>query len=650
MPIVHGHPALHAHTPMGGTVLENGATFRVWAPNAQKVFLLGQDNNFDYTPDWELEPAGHGHWWGFAPGMGHLSPYMFGIIPQGASPPTLRKRDPYARDLTDDPPWPSCHCLLYDPSRFHWRCPDFRPPAFNDCIVYQLHIGTWWPAQGKAKGNFLDVITRLEYLNDLGINTIQFMPIVEFPTMFSLGYNGVDYYSPETDYGCYNENELQNYLGKINSILLSHRKDAVPYTKDDITGTANQFRMLVDMCHVVGLAVILDVVYNHAGGDFDPGSIYFFDRVPDSNQNNSLYFTDFGWAGGLVFAYWNQDVRQFLIDNATYFLTECHADGLRYDEVSVIKNAGGEHGWRFCQDITGTCRARKPQAIQIAECWPDESSIVTEAPNGAGFDAMQGDGLRDVIRATIAATSWGSETRLNLDAVAWELTTPQVGDKWRAVHCLENHDIVYLGRSPRLPRLADPSHAHSWYARSRSRVALGLLLTAPGIPHLFMGQEILEDKPWSDDLADHPELAIYWQGLTDPTVQDHEVHTDFHRFTRELLALRRALPGLRGQSINVFHVHNDNRVLAYHRWVEGSGQDVVIAVNLGDTTHFDYCLGFPGPGPWREVFNSDIYDHWVNPQGVGNAGGIWADTPGCHGLPARAGLTIPANAFVVFTR
>ncbi len=259
--------------------------------------------------------------------------------------------------------WPDCQCLLYNPASFPWHDQLWKPPLFHELVIYQLHIGTWYIPIGRNNGTFLDIIDRLPYLKALGINAVQLLPIVEFPTMFSLGYNGVDYYSPETDYGVNEDDpQLSHYLERVNALLHQVDPTLLPYEREHILGGANQFRMLVDMCHLHGLALILDVVYNHAGGDFGDRSIYFYDRQPYGDQNQSLYFTDRGWAGGLVFAYWNNDVKQFLIDNAKFYLEECHCDGFRYDEVSVIKNEGGEHGWRFCQDVTDTCHYLKPQA------------------------------------------------------------------------------------------------------------------------------------------------------------------------------------------------------------------------------------------------------------------------------------------------
>jgi 1,4-alpha-glucan branching enzyme len=164
---------------------------------------------------------------------------------------------------------------------------------------------------------------------------------------------------------------------------------------------------------------------------------------------------------------------------------------------------------------------------------------------------------------------------------------------------------------------------------------------------IFMGQEFLEDKNWTDN-PHAANLMIWWAGLEglDKAMSDH------HRFTRDLIRLRRKQPALRGEAINVFHVHNDNRVIAFHRWLPELGRDVVVVASLNENTFYDhsYGLGFPGDGRWEEVFNSDIYDNFLNPNAQGNSGGITASGPGLHGLPSSAGITIPANSILVFAR
>jgi 1,4-alpha-glucan branching enzyme len=164
---------------------------------------------------------------------------------------------------------------------------------------------------------------------------------------------------------------------------------------------------------------------------------------------------------------------------------------------------------------------------------------------------------------------------------------------------------------------------------------------------IFMGQEFLEDKYWTD-WSGRPELLIWWEGLEgkDKHMSDH------HRFTRDLMWLRRKHSALRGEGLNVFHVNNDNRVIAMHRWLPGIGRDVIVVASLNETTFYNYSyrLGFPAGGHWNEVFNSDIYDEWFNPNAQGNPGGVTADAPGLDSLPTSAGITLPANSLLVFAR
>ncbi len=124
---------------------------------------------------------------------------------------------------------------------------------------------------------------------------------------------------------------------------------------------------------------------------------------------------------------------------------------------------------------------------------------------------------------------------------------------------------------------------------------------------------------------------------------------DFLRFTQDLIRLRWNQPALRGDNVNPFHVHDQNRVIAFHRWLEGTGQDVIVVATLSETTWYNYSIGFPYPGNWAEIFNSDVYDNWVNPIVAGNGGGIVASGPPMHGFSSSAAIVIPANGFVVFT-
>jgi 1,4-alpha-glucan branching enzyme len=626
--------------PLGGTVAAGGAAFRVWAPRATAIYLLGDFNHWTVGEDFRLQSLHDETWAGFLAGAGDGTRYTFHVRGSGGE---IDKRDPHARCLTFQPHFPDCHCILRDPASFPWHDTGYRTPAFHKLILYQLHVGTFRIAAGNKEGKFFDVMERLPYLEALGVNGLQLMPIVEFATEFSLGYNGTDYFSPENDYAENDPANAAHYFDLANRLLAA--KGCAPYPSADLFRSADhQLRALVDLCHVYGIAVLFDVVYNHAGGGFDDKSIYFFDEMPRGDNNESLYFTDQGWAGGLVFAYWNDNVQEFLIDNARAFYREYRIDGFRFDEVSVMDRFGG---WRACQAITGTLRYEKPEAIQIAEYWPVNPAVTRAADQGgAGFDATWQDGLRNAVRGAIAEAAGGWNASVDMGSIAAALASRLLPADWQSVQCVENHDIIKRGEGQRIPRLADPSDSRSWYARSRSRVATGLLMTAPGIPMLFMGQEFLEDKQFSDDPSSGN--LIWWAGLEggnpDKTMADHL------RFTTDLIHLRWRQPALCDGNLRVHYVDNTDRVLAFHRWREGFGDDVVVIANLREATFWEYRIGFPGTGDWLEVFNSDVYDNWVNPMVAGNHGGVSADATPMHGMPASAAIVMPANTIVVFAR
>ena len=652
MPTVRNH--VDRGTPFGANLISGGVTFRVFAPAAREMYVLtgaslaaSQAPGFVPSNSDQLFNLGDNTWAAFLPGLGEGDPYRFWVVGNAASG---LKRDPRARDLGIAPPYPNCDCLVRSPNTFPWHDQGFHPPAFNDYILYQLHVGAFFRVdaagndQRRLIGRFLDILDRVDYLRDLGINAVQLLPIQEFPTETSLGYNNLDFYSPEMAYEVHDPQDLGRLLVKANVLLAAHGQP--PLTLAQLTPGPNQLKCLIDILHLNGIAVLFDLVYNHAGSPFgfDPQCINFFDFQSTTDENLSLYFTDKTYVGGKVFAYWNQDIRQFLIDNAVFCIQEYHADGIRYDQVSDMEGFGGGP---CSQDMTSTVRFIRPEAIQIAEYWSDDRARgVTPVPAGLGFDAEWGDQLRNQVRSAIGTLSTGQSAPIDLGLVRGSLDTPQgFSAAWRVVTCLENHDIVKQGSSPRVPALADSADTRSWYARSRSRVAMGILMAGRGIPMLFMGQEFLEDKQWDDAVQQFPNLLINWAGLA-----TNNVMQDYLAFTRDLIGLRRAHPALRSEQLRISTANSFTRVMAIHRWVDGVGQDVLLVFNLQEFNRFAYRIGFPGSGQWREIFNSDFYDQMPNPATAGNAGGIPANGQAWDDMRTSAEITIPANGFVVFAR
>jgi 1,4-alpha-glucan branching enzyme len=642
---------INSNTPMGATLVPGGATFKVWGPLATAVYLngtFGGVSNWSTNTDSDLllTQDASGYWTGFLAGVADGDLYKYYVIGQTGN--AGYKRDPYARELTSNTTFPiGVNCIVRSPSSYPWHDQNFVTPDFSNLIIYQIHIGTYAPASAPNYGTFLDVIGKIPYLVALGINMLQPLPVTECEEQPSMGYDGADLFSPDTLYTVYDPVALAGYLATINGLLAA--KGCAPLTLSQITSGANQLKAMVDLCHVYGIAVAFDAVYNHGGGfEGDDECIFFWDRETNVSNNNSLFFTDQGLAGGLSFALWKQQVCQFLIDNATFFLTECHGDGFRYDEVSMLLELNQPAGWTFCQNLTSTVRYVHDRALQNAEYWFGEfsasvASIVQPASQGGtGFDTVQHGALRDAVRGAVQSASSGQSSTVDMDSIQANLYPPGLPQAWNAIPCVENHDFVYVGRNPRIPLLADGSNPESFYARSRSKVATGILLAAPGIPQIFMGQEFLESSPWNENPAG-PYL-INWAKLA----SGDKARSDQLRFTQDFIRLRWNQPALRGQWINPFYSSNSDRVIGFHRWIEGQGLDVVVVASFNDAPFFGYQLGFPQSGQWAELFNSDIYDNWVNPLAVGNYGGVTANGGPMHNLPFSASITIPPRAILVF--
>ncbi len=248
-------------------------------------------------------------------------------------------------------------------------------PDFSDMVVYQLHVGTFAILRPGVCSNFLDVALKIPYLADLGINVLQPLPVDEQESNPNMGYGGADLFSPDFPYVAV-EN-LPVYLAGLNELYAAKQRS--PVTLADIQSGPGQLKALVDLCHLSGIAVVFDVVYNHAGGfsaggQFDDNCLYYMDRrYNGGNNNDSLYFTDQDrGTGGLAFALWNADVSKFLIDNARYYLEEFHADGFRYDEISTLISTSQGSGWEFCRALTSNLRGLRNRILQNAEFWAGE--------------------------------------------------------------------------------------------------------------------------------------------------------------------------------------------------------------------------------------------------------------------------------------
>jgi 1,4-alpha-glucan branching enzyme len=202
---------ISAATPLGATLASDGASFRVWAPRASAVYLHGTFAGITYdqlTNDRLLAKDASGYWSGFQPGAKDGSLYKYWVVGPGSSG---YKRDPRARELVSSG-FPDCSSIVRDAKAYPWHDAEFRTPDFSEIVMYQLHVGTYSIQKPGVASNFLDLLGKIPYLQALGCNMLQPLPIDEQEDNPGMGYEGADLFSPDFPYVCTDPAELANHL------------------------------------------------------------------------------------------------------------------------------------------------------------------------------------------------------------------------------------------------------------------------------------------------------------------------------------------------------------------------------------------------------------------------------------------------------
>jgi 1,4-alpha-glucan branching enzyme len=522
------------------------------------------------------------------------------------------------------------------------------PRRVQDLVLYELHLG----ALGFGKpgpGTFADAIAQLDYLRDLGVNAVELLPMSEFGGEENWGYGTSHYFAIE-------------YVG-------GGRDKAKNYIKE---------------CHRRGIAVIFDVVYNHfkAEGERDE---WMYDT--DDNERNPYYwyegrasdYTGFDQAvtsaghpelvgqGGYVdnmstgYAprFYNEIVRKMFISSAVSLMEEFHVDGFRVDQTTSIHSYNVLHadgrpvssanifGAKMLREWSRTLRLIKPDVMLMAE---DHSGWdkVTQSPEmgGLGYDAawyaefyhhLIGDTDRGSDTAKLIKTAGlGGDGPLAMDYFARVLGSTSANK----VVYNESHDeagnayltkrtiVVAANGAPLIGQTRR-------YAEARCRFAFGCSILSAGVPMFLFGEEV----GFQNDFLYNHILDLR---------QDFEAERktngkNLFAFYSDLIRLRLGSPGLRGSAIDVLHVHNANRVLAWRRW--GEGEDFLVLASLNNRPFGEgYTISNPRlpDGQWKEVFNSDSQQYGGD--GIGNFG---AEIPAGGGV---LGAVISANGFIVLKR
>lgn len=420
---------------------DGGIAYCVWAPDHAGMKVRVQRSGGG-TAVLTLEAADHGYFTGFDPAGRAGDRYWFEL------PNERRVPDVASRFQPEGVHGPS-ECI--DPNTYAWRA-QWTRPAWRDPVIYELHVGTFTPA-----GTFRSAIDRLAYLRDLGVDVIELMPVADFPGARNWGYDGVAIYAPARCYG----------------------------RPDDL-------RALIDAAHEHGLAVMLDVVYNHLGPDGNYLGAYAKDYSHASRSNP--------WGGSFNFDGRNSGpVRDFFRNNAAYWLDEFRFDGLRLDAIHAIEDDSPRH---FLAELAETVHARG--GFVIGEDPRNLCELIEPATQGGvGLDAVWADDFHHEVRVATTGTReayFGSFSGSGADLAAtlakgW-FYRGQPYPFWKGkprgtdcaqrptsafVHCIENHDQVgNRAAGERLAHLVSPA---------TFRAASMLLCLSPYVPMLFMGQE-----------------------------------------------------------------------------------------------------------------------------------------------------------------
>jgi 1,4-alpha-glucan branching enzyme len=543
---------------VGALVRSSGVSFRVWAPFAESVAVSGSFNEWGQHP---MESEGDGYWYALVRGAKAGQEYRF-VISNGEK--ELRRNDPRAMNITTL----AGNSVVVDPA-FDWG--DDYVPAIpkEEQIIYELHIGTFNRTDPATTGTFETAMTKLDYLKNLGITTIELMPIGGM--MMEREWWG---YTPE-------------YM----------------YSVENLYGGRHQLLEFVKAAHARGIAVILDVVYNHFAAD-NHLDLWQFDGWSENNKGGIYFYND--WRSQTPWGdtrpdYGRQEVRQFLLDNVRLWLWDCRLDGLRVDSTVFIRNTKGNNddpdndladGWYLLQQINSIAKKINVHSLVVAEDIGCNHYIVKPTKDGgAGFDAQWEVNLPDTLRTTLATND---PNEIQLENLCAQLSKSYDGKAFNRVIYSDSHDSAANG-SARLVEFIAPKITSGLFARQQALIAAVLVMTMPGIPMILQGQEFQQNGSFND-----------WQGLD---------WSREKRFSGILLAYEHLIAirkntygnsgGLLSENTNLIHVDWVNKVIAYHRFGQGGpGDDVVVVINFGNHSIESYDIHFPSAGNWQNIFNS----------------------------------------------
>ncbi len=611
----HRHLAdkLGAHiVRAGGT---RGVYFCVWAPNARRVSVVGDFNDWDPVAH-RLNPrGGSGLWEGFVPRLGEGARYKYRVESR-FNGYVVDKADPVAFHAEEPPHTAS---VVWNLDGYTWHDQDWmarrggRQAATAPVSVYEMHLGSWRRPQDEP-GRFLNyrelAEPLAEYVSDLGFTHVELMPITEHPFYGSWGYQTTGYYAPTARHG-----------------------------------TPQDFMALVDTLHQAGVGVILDWVPSHFPSDEHGLSYFDGTHLYEHADPRQGFHPDWN---SLIFNYGRNEVRAFLLSSAMHWLKTFHIDALRVDAVaSMLYLDYSRKEGEWVPNIFGgnenleAIEFLKRFNTDVYEAWPDVMTVAEEStawPNvsrptyvgGLGFGYKWDMGwMHDTL-------AYLSHEPIHRKYHHHELTFRGVY-AFSENYCLPlSHDEVVHGKRSLLDKMpGDP-----WQKLANLRLLYGYMFTSPGKKLLFMGGELGQWTEWNHD------------GQLDWALLDVPQHQGIHRWVRDLNTTYRGFAALHEWDTHSagwqwIEAHDgEQSVVSFLR--RGSDPDrwVAVVANFTPVPRTDYRIGVPRAGAWKEILNSDATLYGGS--GVGNAGGAQTVDQPAHGHAQSLAITVPPLGLVAF--
>ena len=595
---------------------KEGTCFAVWAPDAQKVYVMGDFNGWDKESH-PLRPRGKsGIWEGFIPGVGKGANYKYHIASRFHGY-HVDKADPFA--LYSEVP-PKTGSIVWNLDYVwgdgEWMENRQKHNALDaPMAVYEMHLGSWMrmPEEGNRSLTYRELAPRLaEYVRSMGFTHVEFLPVMEHPFYGSWGYQTSGYFTPTSRYG-----------------------------------TPQDFMYLVDQLHRNEIGVILDWVPSHFPSDehslgyFD--GTYLFEHADPGQRIHP------DW-DSLIFNYGREEVQSYLLSSALCWLDVYHADGLRVDAVAsmLYLNYGRRDGEWIPNKYGGK---ENLEAIAFLrrfneEVYKNYSDVQTVAEESTSWPMVSrplyvgglGFGMKWDMGWMHDMLAYMSEDPIHRKFHHNKLTFRMIYSFNENFVLPLSHDEVVYGKGSLLQKMP----GDDWQRFANLRLLFGVMYAQPGKKLLFMGGEFGQWNEW------YHETSLDWNLL------EHPSHSGVQRWVTDLNQLYKNEPALHELDFDQAGFEwidcNDSQqsTLSLLRKGRSTEDTIVIACNFTPVPHHNYRVGVPEGGLWREILNSDAQDY--DGSGQGNFGAVGAETTSFHGRPYSVNITLPPLAIVYFKR